>query len=38
LYNPDNPYYPDAIEKHFHRPHDNDFEHLKYEEYYQLYN
>ena len=38
LYNPDNPYYPDAIEKYFRRPHGNDFEHLKYEEYYQLYN
>jgi len=36
LHDPENPYYPDAIEKYFRRPHGNDFEHLKYKEYYQL--
>ena len=34
---PENTYYPDAIEKYFRRPHGNDFEHLKFGEYYQLY-
>jgi len=37
LHDLENPYYPDAIEKYFRRPRGNDFEHLKYEEYYQLY-
>jgi len=36
--NPELPYYPDAIEKYFRRPNGQQFDNLKYEEYYQLYN
>jgi len=38
LESPDNPYYADAIEKYFQRPYGQEFDNLKYEEYYQLYN
>src|SRR6185437_14846707 len=38
LQNPDNPYYPDALEKYFQRPHGQEFDNILYEEYYQKYN
>ena len=37
LQNPENPYYIDTIEKYFRRPYGQEFDNLKYEEYYQLY-
>jgi len=37
LLNPDEPYYKDAIEKYLHQPLTEEFENIKYSDYYQFY-